>query len=102
LMEKCHITLNKNAVPGDTKPFVPGGVRIGTPALTTRGFRETDFARVADFLDRGIKLALKINGEGDNSKVLKNFKQATESNRPEIVELAKDVKAFATTFPMPA
>ena len=46
------ITLNKNSVPGDKSAVVPGGVRIGSPALTTRGFVERDFVRVADFLDR--------------------------------------------------
>lgn len=52
-----HITLNKNSVPGDQSAVVPGGIRIGTPAMTTRGFREADFVRVADFLHRGIQIA---------------------------------------------
>ncbi len=78
LLEKCEITVNKNSVPGDTKPFVPGGVRLGnlihqlefmypgTPALTTRGLVESDFEKVADFIDRGIKIAIKLNGEGNH------------------------------------
>jgi len=37
-----------------------GGVRIGAPALTTRGFKEADFVKVADFLDRALKIALRI------------------------------------------
>lgn len=36
-LERAHITVNKNSVPGDTKPMVPGGVRLGAPALTSRG-----------------------------------------------------------------
>ena len=52
VLDLASITLNKNSVPGDTSAIVPGGIRIGTPALTTRGFREADFVRVADFLDR--------------------------------------------------
>jgi glycine hydroxymethyltransferase len=64
LLDKCNITLNKNSVPGDTKPMVPGGVRIGTPAMTTRGLVEKDFEKVAEFIDRGINIAIKINKEG--------------------------------------
>ena len=52
VLDLASITLNKNSVPGDTSAIVPGGIRIGTPALTTRGFQEADFVRVADFIDR--------------------------------------------------
>lgn len=48
--DACHITLNKNAVVGDTSAMNPGGVRIGTPAMTSRGLKEADFEKVADFL----------------------------------------------------
>ena len=46
VLDAVHITLNKNSVPGDQSAVVPGGIRIGTPALTTRGFREADFVKV--------------------------------------------------------
>lgn len=52
VLDLASITVNKNSVPGDKSAIIPGGVRIGTPALTTRGFKEDDFVRVADFLDR--------------------------------------------------
>ncbi len=52
VLDEAAITLNKNSVPGDKSAVVPGGVRIGSPALTTRGFVEDDFRRVADFIDR--------------------------------------------------
>ena len=42
-MELAHIAANKNTVPGDVSALVPGGLRMGTPALTTRGFLEKDF-----------------------------------------------------------
>lgn len=48
---------NKNTVPGDVKAMVPGGLRMGSPALTSRGFVESDFDQVADFVDRAIKIA---------------------------------------------
>lgn len=46
VLDLVHITLNKNSVPGDQSAIVPGGIRIGTPALTTRGFTEEDFVQV--------------------------------------------------------
>lgn len=43
MCNKVQITLNKNSVPGDKSALVPGGMRLGTPAMTTRGLREEDF-----------------------------------------------------------
>ena len=42
----AHITLNKNAVHGDVSAMSPGGVRIGAPAMTSRGLKEADFVQV--------------------------------------------------------
>ena len=47
VLDLVSITLNKNSVPGDKSAVLPGGIRIGTPALTTRGFKEHDFVRVS-------------------------------------------------------
>jgi len=48
---RAHITVNKNAVPNDPqKPFVTSGLRIGTPAVTTRGYKENDCAELADWI----------------------------------------------------
>lgn len=52
--------LIKSSVPGDKSAMIPGGIIIGTPALTSRGFNENDFIKVAEFLDRIIKIALNI------------------------------------------
>jgi glycine hydroxymethyltransferase len=50
-LTKAHITVNKNAIPNDPeKPFVTSGVRIGSPAMTTRGFREGESEQVANFI----------------------------------------------------
>jgi glycine hydroxymethyltransferase len=52
-LDKAHITLNKNAVPFDDKsPFVTSGIRIGVPAITTRGLKETDMETIAALIDR--------------------------------------------------
>ena len=52
---KADITVNKNMVPFDTRsPFVTSGIRVGVSAITTRGLKETDMERIADFIDRAI------------------------------------------------
>jgi glycine hydroxymethyltransferase len=52
LLDRAGITVNKNTIPGDPQSaFVTSGIRLGTPALTTRGFREPEMARVAELID---------------------------------------------------
>ena len=52
---RCHITINKNTVPQETRsPFVTSGMRIGTPAITTRGLKEEHMAPIVDLIDRAL------------------------------------------------
>ena len=54
-LEKAGLTMNKNAVPFDTRsPFVTSGIRIGTPATTTRGLKEAEMKQVADWIKRAL------------------------------------------------
>jgi glycine hydroxymethyltransferase len=54
-LDKARITVNRNAVPFDTRsPFVTSGIRIGTPAVTTRGMKETEMSTIADFIARAL------------------------------------------------
>jgi glycine hydroxymethyltransferase len=92
------ITLNKNAVHGDVSAFTPGGVRIGTPALTSRAFKEQDFVKVAEFLDKACSLALSI--QSTSGKMLKDFVVALENNA-EVHQLKLEIELFARAFPMP-
>lgn len=56
LLDTVNITLNKNSIPFDTrKPVYTSGIRVGTPAMTTRGFKESDFILVAQWIARAIK-----------------------------------------------
>ena len=93
-----NISLNKNTVHGDKSAQSPGGVRIGTPALTTRGLKEADFQKVAGFLDRAVKISLDV--QKTSGKKLKDFVAALPANK-DIPVLAHDVATFATSFPMP-
>ncbi len=56
VLDKAGITTNKNMIPFDTKtPFITSGIRIGTPAITTRGLNEEDSIKVVEYIDRAIK-----------------------------------------------
>lgn len=99
VLDLAHMTLNKNSVAGDTSALNPGGIRIGTPALTTRGFKEADFVKVADLIHAGIKIAQKVKAKGGK---LVDFKGLCEGeDLPELEALKKEVNSFASTFPMP-
>lgn len=79
-LDKAHITLNKNAVPFDDKsPFVTSGIRIGVPAITTRGLQEAHMETVVEMIDR---VLMHIDDEGTIGKV------------------REDVKAFMAQFPL--
>lgn len=68
-LDRAHITLNKNAVPYDDKsPFVTSGIRIGVPAITTRGMKESDMEMVASLIDR---VLMDIDNESTISAVRK-------------------------------
>eukprot|EP00600_Ochromonadales_sp_CCMP1393_P008376 CAMPEP_0174971148 /NCGR_PEP_ID=MMETSP0004_2-20121128/9814_1 /TAXON_ID=420556 /ORGANISM="Ochromonas sp., Strain CCMP1393" /LENGTH=470 /DNA_ID=CAMNT_0016221031 /DNA_START=45 /DNA_END=1457 /DNA_ORIENTATION=+ len=92
------ITLNKNAVLGDKSALTPGGVRIGAPALTTRGLKEEGFRQVGDFLHEAVQIALAI--QASSGKLLKDFQAALEKS-PEALALRSKVQTFITQYPMP-
>ncbi|KAK7818559.1 serine hydroxymethyltransferase [Quercus suber] len=100
VLESVHIAANKNTVPGDVSAMVPGGIRMGTPALTSRGFVEEDFAKVAEFFDASVKLAVKIKAETKGTK-LKDFLavQSAPHFQSEITKLRHEVEAYAKQFP---
>lgn len=63
VLEHSGLAVNKNTVPGDTSALIPHGIRMGTPALTTRGFKEQDFDQVADFFHRGVEVAKQLKSD---------------------------------------
>lgn len=80
-LDQAGITVNKNSIPFDTEsPFKAGGIRIGTPAVTTRGMKEPEMLTIADFIDEALK-------NRDNAQVL-------EEIRLKVIELNKN-------FPLP-
>ena len=101
VLELAHIAANKNTVPGDVSALVPGGIRMGTPALTTRGFIEKDFVAVAEFFHRAVGIALGVKAKLPAGAKLKEFKEALPDAAalPELAALEKDVEAYAKLFP---
>lgn len=77
VLELAHIAANKNTVPGDKSALVPGGLRMGAPALTSRGFVERDFERVAELVDRGIDIAADLKAK--HGPKLKDFRAALDA-----------------------
>ncbi|XP_035210678.1 serine hydroxymethyltransferase, mitochondrial-like isoform X2 [Stegodyphus dumicola] len=102
VMNETNITANKNTCPGDKSALVPGGVRLGAPALTSRNFKEKDFEQVVEFIDQAVKIALEVKKK--SGKTVKEFKAYLETDddiKAKIKSLRSDVEKFASAFPMP-
>lgn len=79
-LELAGMTVNKNMIPFDQRsPFVTSGIRVGTPALTTRGMKEKEMIRIAEFINDAVN---KYNDE------------------KALIEIKKSIKAFASDFPL--
>merc|ERR1712232_119071 len=96
--EAASISLNRNAVHGDVSALSPGGVRIGSPAMTTRGCGVAEFQKVGEFLDRCSQIALAVQKE--KGKKLKDFEDGPNDNA-DAVRLRKEVQAWAIGFGYP-
>lgn len=101
VLELACMATNKNTVPGDTSALTPSGIRMGTPALTSRGFMADDFAKVAHFFDRAVTIAMKLR-DTEQGKKLKGFRELCAvgpSVDEDLVQLRKEVSEFASSFP---
>ncbi|KIV96315.1 serine hydroxymethyltransferase, cytosolic [Exophiala mesophila] len=103
VLEQINIACNKNSIPGDKSALTPCGIRIGTPAMTSRGFGEEDFKRVAGYIDSSIKLCKKIQSElPKEANKLKDFKAVVANDSvKEILDLRQEIAQWASSFPLP-
>uniref|UniRef100_A0A2K6EJL8 Serine hydroxymethyltransferase n=1 Tax=Propithecus coquereli TaxID=379532 RepID=A0A2K6EJL8_PROCO len=103
VLEACSIACNKNTCPGDRSALRPSGLRLGTPALTSRGLTEKDFQKVARFIHRGIELTLRIQDDIGARASLKEFKEklAGDEYQSAVRALREEVESFASVFPLP-
>ncbi|XP_058221852.1 serine hydroxymethyltransferase 3, chloroplastic-like [Rhododendron vialii] len=104
ILDMASITLNKNSVPGDKSALVPGGIRIGSPAMTTRGFTEQEFIATADFIHEGVLITLDAKRSVSGSKLHDFMKFVGSPDFPlmdRVADLRRRVEALTTKFPLP-
>ncbi len=81
VLDKAGLTVNKNGIPFDTEPISKGGgIRVGTPAVTTRGMKEDEMMEIADFIHRALE---------------------ARDNEAELAGIRDEVRAFTKQFPLP-
>ena len=95
ICEEVDISLNKNSVFGDKSAISPGGIRIGTNALTTRGFKEADFLEVGKLLHETINLAIVVQ---ENNRSLKDFENNLKNFKNELDNIRLKVNDLASSF----
>ena len=100
------LIFSENAVSGDASAQTPGGIRLGTSALTSRDMKEADIKIVADFLHRAVQLSLLLQKEA-GSKLLKDFvcvatvPEEGKVGYAQVKQLRSEVVAFASKWPLP-
>lgn len=103
VLDQINVACNKNTTPGDKSALTPMGIRIGAPAMTSRGMGEADFKRIAGYIDQAVQLCKKVQSElpKENNK-LKDFKAKVASGEvQELKDLKQEIAAWAGTFPLP-
>ncbi|CAG0892611.1 unnamed protein product [Darwinula stevensoni] len=102
VMEAVSIACNKNTVPGDKSAMNPSGIRLGTPALSSRGMKEADMKTVANFIHRAITLACEIQGKS-GPKLVDFVKLMKEDDafKGLVAALKQDIENFSEPFFMP-
>lgn len=91
-LDMVGLTLNANSLPGDKGgAFRPGGVRLGTPAVTTRGMGEKEMKKIANWMNEVKNICVEVGAE-----------EKLESKKEELEKIRKEVKQMALEFPVPA
>ncbi|KAK7331435.1 hypothetical protein VNO77_25660 [Canavalia gladiata] len=104
ILDIASITLNKNSVPGDKSALVPGGIRIGSPAMTTRGLGEKEFELIADLIHEGVQISLEAKSLVSGTKLQDFLKFVSSPEFPlgdKVSKLRSKVEALTTQYPIP-
>jgi glycine hydroxymethyltransferase len=92
MLDKIGLTLNANAIPNDTlPPFKPSGIRLGTPAVTTRGMKRNEMIKIASWMRRVADICVAIERDGKHEVDFRN----------ELAALREEVREIADIFPAP-
>ncbi|GME72887.1 unnamed protein product [Ambrosiozyma monospora] len=103
VLEAINIAANKNTVPGDVSALFPSGLRVGTPAMTTRGFLGPEFEKVADYINQAVEIGveLKASEQGATGKEkLASFKKLVNESE-KVKKLDAEVVQFVSQYPVP-
>ncbi|XP_017009084.2 serine hydroxymethyltransferase [Drosophila takahashii] len=103
ILEEVGIACNKNTVPGDKSALNPSGIRLGTPALTTRGLAEQDIEQVVAFIDAALKVGAQA-AKAASSPKLADYHKALDENaeiKAQVEEIRRGVAQFSRKFPLP-
>lgn len=111
LLEACEISVNKNSIVGDTSAISPGGVRLGTLAMTTRSMTPQDMKQIADVIHRVVVIGRRMEGaqstytntEFVSKKKLAEFLNLMHSSpfAEELALIRNEVHLYASKFPLP-
>jgi glycine hydroxymethyltransferase len=100
LAEMCNVSVNKNTIATDKSALNPSGIRLGTPAMTSRSFKQGDFKYVADILNDICNLAIKIQQKSPSTKLV-DFMKTAELYIMEIHIIQHNVGSYCCQFPLP-
>jgi len=103
VLEQVNIACNKNSVPGDKSALTPGGIRIGAPAMSSRGMGEEDFKKIANYVDKCVHICKDVQSKlPKEANKQKDFKAKVASGEiEEINTMRKEISAWASSFPLP-
>ncbi|XP_018011114.1 serine hydroxymethyltransferase [Hyalella azteca] len=101
ILEEVSIAVNKNTVPGDKSAFSPGGLRIGSPALTTRGLKEEHFQQIVQFIMQAFEVAKTVQAASGPSLAAWNQTLQDAVYQAKLADIREKVETFAQAFPMP-
>ncbi len=103
-LEVAGVVVNKNAVPNDLMPpFYPSGIRLGTPAITTRRMKEKEMVKVAKWIDKAVEEVRDYRlpeGKEKRSEFMKRFRGEVFKNK-NLLKIAEEVKILCLKFPVP-
>jgi len=103
-LDAAGLTMNKNTVPGEkSSPFYPSGIRLGTPAATSRGMKEKDMKKIGSFMGRILALIKEYRLPEEKEERLKLLREfgIFISNNKEIKKIRSEVRIMAKRFPLP-
>ncbi len=103
-LDLSGITVNKNTIPGEpASPFYPSGIRLGTPALTSRGMKEKDMVKIAAWIKRALEETRGLDLPEDQKArrdFIKDCKKKLAKNR-NLAQIKAEIKEFTRKYPVP-